>query len=135
MKVCSKCKTRKPIYDFNKNRSKKDGLSSQCKLCISKCGRKPRSKQKKFETNLKYRFNLTLEQYDKMYDAQDGVCKICKGVNKDGRRLAVDHDHKTGKIRGLLCVKCNRLLGLAGDSVISLTRAINYLVSNQGEMK
>lgn len=55
-------------------------------------------------------YGLTVEQYEEMFSKQDGVCAICKQPWKT-RRLAVDHCHKTGKIRGLLCGRCNGQLG------------------------
>lgn len=60
---------------------------------------------------LKYKYNITIEEYDHMLVYQNGVCAICKQVDVTGRRLAVDHDHETGKIRGLLCSSCNTKLG------------------------
>ncbi len=62
--------------------------------------------------HLRHCFGLTLEDYDKMSEEQNGVCAICDGINLDGRRLYVDHDHETGKVRGLLCLKCNNRLGV-----------------------
>lgn len=59
---------------------------------------------------LQTRFGMTLEEYDELFDGQGGVCAICGGSNPDGRRLAVDHDHETGEIRGLLCYRCNRYI-------------------------
>ena len=56
--------------------------------------------------HLKKKYSLTLEQYDQMFEQQNGVCAIC-GLPELNRRLAVDHNHKTGKIRGLLCIQCN----------------------------
>ena len=53
------------------------------------------------------KFDLTLAQYDEMLEAQNGVCKICSHPNPHGHRLAVDHNHLTGEIRGLLCAECN----------------------------
>ena len=61
--------------------------------------------------NLRAKYGLTLEDYDNMLEQQKGVCAICGGINPSGRRLAVDHDHKTGEIRGLLCQHCNTHLG------------------------
>ena len=61
---------------------------------------------------LKQTYGLTLEQYDEMFEEQNGVCAICGGVNPDGRRLFVDHNHETGQIRGLLCVTCNARIGI-----------------------
>lgn len=62
--------------------------------------------------NLKKRFGLTLEDYAKMLEAQNGVCAICKTPPASNRRLAVDHCHTTRRIRQLLCTKCNTALGL-----------------------
>ncbi len=60
---------------------------------------------------LKRKYNLTVEGYEQMLQHQNGVCKICKGLDPSGRRLAVDHCHTTGEIRGLLCPSCNTALG------------------------
>lgn len=67
--------------------------------------------------------------YDRMYAAQGGKCAICQRGKGKSKRLSVDHDHKTGKVRGLLCAACNRwLLGrCARDDVAVLQRAIEYL--------
>lgn len=74
---------------------------------------------------------MTEEQYWEMHAAQDGVCLICSGVQK-GRGamnnvLAVDHNHQTGKIRGLLCTNCNTGIGNLRDSIEMLEKAIIYL--------
>lgn len=77
--------------------------------------------------HLKRAYGLTLEQYDQMFEVQGGVCAICNGPETNGKRLSVDHDHKTGRIRGLLCHKCNGLLGFACDSADILLNAIYYI--------
>ena len=74
-------------------------------------------------------YGLTPEQYDAMLQSQGGVCAIC-GMNRDARRLAVDHDHKTNKVRALLCHFCNTALGKFLDSVEILKKAILYLEKN-----
>ena len=73
--------------------------------------------------------NLTGEQYAKMAREQNNRCAICYRMElaKNTRYLSIDHDHVTGEIRGLLCIKCNTILGMAGDNVEILTNAINYL--------
>ena len=73
---------------------------------------------------------LTNDQYDELSAQQGDKRAICSGVNKDGRRLFVDHDHVTGKIRGLLCHNCNSVLGFAGDSPKFLAAAIKYPEKN-----
>lgn len=76
-------------------------------------------------------YGLTVEQYDQMLELQNGVCAICGGQNKDGRRLFIDHCHQSKKIRGLLCTKCNLMLGAVNDSVEVLANAIKYLTEQQ----
>ena len=67
-----------------------------------------RDPQKEHHRNLKRRFNLSPEEYAALVTAQNGVCAIC--TQADTRRLSVDHCHITGKVRGLLCKKCNQFL-------------------------
>lgn len=76
---------------------------------------------------LKREYNITIAQYDTMHLYQGGVCAICGLANQRGQRLAVDHDHKTSKVRGLLCDLCNRGLGLFGDNQTRLLKALLYL--------
>jgi DNA repair exonuclease SbcCD ATPase subunit len=70
------------------------------------------------------KYGLTPEKYNIMFESQNGKCPIC---NKDLDLPQVDHSHKTGKIRGLLCFSCNILLGHSNDNINILTNAINYL--------
>lgn len=76
------------------------------------------------KSNLK-RYGLTLEAYAELERAQGGACAICGGKRK--RRLAVDHDHATGRVRGLLCDNCNMGVGKFQDSSELLQKAISYL--------
>jgi hypothetical protein len=79
---------------------------------------------------MRARYGLTIEEYDAIVAAQDGLCRICrKTPNGRWKRLAVDHDHSTGRVRGLLCHACNAGLGHFRDSVESLRAAISYLES------
>ena len=71
---------------------------------------------------------ITKIEYNKMFKAQKGCCAICgRHQSEFGKRLAVDHNHLTGKIRGLLCNSCNLILGHAKDSRGVLLRAMQYL--------
>lgn len=73
-------------------------------------------------------FNITLEQYNEMLLSQNSVCAICfKHDEKEVRSLAVDHCHKTGKIRGLLCRYCNQALGILNDDIERIKKAVEYL--------
>ena len=77
-----------------------------------------KNKDKRKNGMLLWRFNITLEEYQVLFEAQGGVCKLCgleesarKNHSEEKRMLAVDHDHNTGAIRGLLCASCNVKLG------------------------
>jgi hypothetical protein len=78
-------------------------------------------------SKLRIKFGVTLEEYERLLVLQDGVCAICKRPCSSGRRLAVDHCHKTGMIRGLLCKACNTAIGFLDDSTHLLDRAMSYL--------
>jgi len=81
---------------------------------------------KAYTYRLKRKFNLSNDDYNELLISQNGVCAICKKMEPN-RRLAIDHSHTTGQVRGLLCFKCNSSLGGFDDSVIFLENAINYL--------
>lgn len=80
--------------------------------------------------NLWHHFRMTPEEYDALLEKQKGLCAICeRHFSNFKRRLAVDHCHHTGKIRGLLCASCNSGLGKLQDDIEYLKAAINYLNS------
>ncbi len=89
------------------------------------------NKEKRYKTCKKHilckKYNITPEEYDNLIKSQNGNCKICGRKNTDGRSLHVDHCHINGKVRGLLCFRCNSLLGSANDSIERLESAIKYL--------
>jgi recombination endonuclease VII len=89
--------------------------------------RKFRECGKQHADHLRRTFGLTVDQYDTMLITQNGACAICRGQNKDLRRLSVDHNHATGKIRGLLCYTCNAALGYFYDQPSRLRRGADYL--------
>lgn len=83
---------------------------------------------------LKRRYNMTLEDYDALLIQQNGLCALCdkppKGKAPNGKRdarLYVDHCHKTGRIRGLLCYRCNSALGALGDTEENILKVLDYL--------
>lgn len=87
-----------------------------------------RRKLQRRKCDLKHKFGLTLEQYNEMFLAQNGLCLGCyRHVSVFKKGLAVDHDHKTGKVRGLLCAPCNRSIGYCADNPIILRRLADYL--------
>ena len=88
----------------------------------------PHGKEISRRSRLKKAFGLTLEEYDELLVKQNDGCGICgRSRSDDGRRLAVDHCHDTGKIRGLLCSSCNMALGMLNDDLELLKKAVDYL--------
>ena len=131
-KTCRDCQQLGWGCEFHlRGRVTKDGTKerqSRCKNCQAKVD-KARYDDTRSGWILAWKrqeIEFTLDEYDEMFSQQAGRCKICKELQGD-RRLQVDHDHSTGTVRGLLCLSCNRLLGLAKDSKIVLLSAALYL--------
>ena len=146
---CPKCNEVKSFTDF---RTVKWG---ECKACTSAVERDrynndPKRKEGLIRANKRWReknpdqfnasvrnaklirqFGITAEQYDEMLASQSGGCAICRKTCSSGRRLAVDHDHATGKVRGLLCAKCNQGLGQFRDDPELLRVAMAYLETHR----
>ncbi len=112
-KVCSLCRADKPLDDFGKHSRMRSGRNSRCRECLARLRRGDRGR----EENLQRRYGIGIKEYERLFDQQGGVCAICRQPEtaryNDGRvrRLAVDHNPKTDKVRGLLCYFCNRRLG------------------------
>jgi len=149
MRVCTKCGASKPFSGFHNNKSKKDGITNECKVCRAKRTllyrkkhrneireRKKRDYRKNpdawHSAKLRQMYGLTAQEYIQMFESQNGKCLICKQAEMHRRRLSVDHEHRTKKVRGLLCVKCNAVLGQVGDSPALLRTAANYLEGKIG---
>jgi hypothetical protein len=89
----------------------------------------PRNRNKTYEENRISRirvYGIDVPDYERMLEEQNGGCYIC-GKKPDKRALDIDHDHKTGKVRGLLCSNHNRAIGLLNDDITTLAKAIQYL--------
>jgi hypothetical protein len=133
-KTCTNCKKEKSVEDFDKHRLGKYGRHSKCKLCTKEYIKKDRQahpekyKQKNLKAKLKYFYDLTFEQYQQMLKDQNGLCLGC-GKSPKSIRLNVDHDHETGKVRGLLCTNCNSALGAISDNIEVLENLIRYIKS------
>ncbi len=84
------------------------------------------TKEREYLYFAKYKYGISKEEYALMLQTQNGVCFIC-GETNNGRRLHIDHDHDTGKVRSLLCQKCNMILGLCGESVNKLDAIAKYI--------
>jgi hypothetical protein len=129
---CCICLQFKARDQFNKHSRQLGGLSAHCKECKKKYRpTKEIGRLKKLEYRNRINYGLEPEQFEAMLIAQDRRCKICNEKDPLGqwghRVLNVDHCHKTGKVRGLLCVKCNHGLGNFKDTPTLLRRAADYL--------
>lgn len=129
MKRCVACSEVKPLSEFYNSKRSKDGKHRRCRSCEREYIQQYRPNQRASQRKIRLAaMGLTVESYEAMLVAQGGVCAICKRLDpEDGKELAVDHDHATEKVRGLLCGKCNKGLGLFDDNVDSLRAAILYL--------
>lgn len=144
MRRCQKCKDLKLLNEFfarNKIRALK---SPYCKACFVKINadykkRNPegvkvtkkkeysKNRRRYLDTDYKRKYGISLEDFENKERIQNYLCEICKKPNPSKRRWHVDHCHKTGKIRDLLCHNCNRLLGGSQENIEILLNAINYL--------
>jgi hypothetical protein len=147
-RTCSKCRRDLPLGEFTTNRGRKDGLQLSCKQCLRECLRvarntpdgkaKMKTWREKHRVQLRYNtikceFGLSRAGFDSLFDSQDGKCKICRREIErppgfDNRKAAhIDHDHATGRVRGLLCCTCNVGIGNFQDSPLLLERAKRYV--------
>lgn len=146
-KECADCGLKKEVAEFHKNSNRFDGFSTICKACsgirlkkyyidnkkkviekVKARASNPYVVADKRNRNLKTNYGITEKDYQEMMIEQNYSCAIC-GINQSdlGYKLYVDHDHKTGKVRGLLCKHCNSGIGLFKDNKNILSKAIDYL--------
>ena len=131
---CSKCQEHKQLACFHKDIRNKTGKRSNCKECDKKATKlwkennKERIAKYNAEYKLAYNYGLSNEQYLDLIKNQNGCCAICSTHQSElKRKLVVDHDHTTGKVRGLLCSFCNVAIGMFKESEENIMSAISYL--------
>jgi hypothetical protein len=127
MKICIRCHKEKELKSFGNHPTAKDGKRNQCEACRYEL----RKARPTYKTQIKayraLRYGITLEEFEEFLSKQNNACSICEEAFI--KTPHIDHDHKTKKVRGLLCSNCNTMLGLAKDSPQILERAIRYLTS------
>ncbi|MCK5612564.1 endonuclease VII domain-containing protein [Candidatus Pacearchaeota archaeon] len=151
-RICKRCGVERPITDFHIVKECLEGRRPVCKFCIRKQQKKryddnaefARARQRRYnarnpqvmrQINLKKKYGIVIEEYNIMFESQGGVCLIC-GCSETVKRndkiknLAVDHNHVTGKVRGLLCQKCNQALGLLGENPVVIKSLLEYITNN-----
>jgi hypothetical protein len=156
MRTCKKCGVGKPLDQFRVDRGYLRGACRECEHTVLRAyqlanlekgaeASRKWSREHPAQRNATKRawrvahpeqqaamrraqnYGITSDKYAMILVSQGGVCAVCRGECKTGRRLAVDHCHLTKGIRGLLCNRCNHLLGLAGDASDILRAAAEYL--------
>ena len=135
MKQCNICNETKPYSEFVKRSNRSNGYQPYCKKCHNDKMRDIYCSDRMKDYDLKRQYGIDLKEYERLFSLQNGKCAICEKhiseINKKHKKhLCVDHNHQTGKVRGLVCDKCNRGLGLFCDSEIILHKAIKYLLHN-----
>lgn len=154
-KTCTKCGVDKPITDFAQGRGYRDGRVTWCRDCykdyrakrladpavraheaeyahlryarLKETGEYQRQQK---QSRLRCRFGMSMDDYIQMAVAQGNLCAICgRPAVREGKTccLDVDHDHKTGRVRGLLCKNCNLMIGNAQDDPATLRKGAAYL--------
>lgn len=142
-KRCSKCKIKQSIDSFYKDKFNKDGFRNRCKDCIKKESKQryldnpeyqknykktDKYKNSKRKHDLKHKYDITPRGYNDILESQNNKCAICGTKDSGGKGcFHIDHSHNSGKIRGLLCYKCNTILGYANDNTSILLNAVEYL--------
>jgi hypothetical protein len=131
-KICTKCGIEKELNQFHKRSAMSDGHKSECKECTSFYQKQKYDSGEIRSAIYMRQYGITVEEYDQMVEEQNGRCKIC-GTDEPGgnrKRFSIDHNHKTGEVRGLLCNPCNAALGLFKDNPTILQSALTYLSTN-----
>ncbi len=151
MRTCTKCNKEKPLSDYYKWKYGSDGYDRICKNCKNiyrkEYARKNAKKQKEWslnwhrKTGWKHKLDKNYgigasKYYDKKFVDQNGVCEICGKTDVTKQKLSLDHNHKTGQWRGLLCKKCNTALGVlhADETLELLHTAIKYMEKYNGKL-
>jgi len=142
MRTCKICNEAKPLTEFYQTLRNGEpyGYHGKCKSCYVKKQQENYDPIKKRDENLKRVYGIGIKEYNTLLEKQNNRCAICESTNPKGRKSGrgggvdvfyVDHDHKTGNVRGLLCNICNRTMGYVGENSNVLEEMIKYLQKHQ----
>lgn len=145
-KKCTTCGVEKNLNEFFNSKIYKDGKSYRCKSCDNIARNAYRAKHRdkhlrwQRERNWKHCYGIGRPEFEAMWENQDGMCAICgvkmtnieidnDPVNKSNTSC-IDHCHSSGRVRGILCARCNKGLGMFDDDPVKITKAVDYLLRN-----
>ena len=142
MRTCKICNEAKPLTEFYQTVRNGEPYCyhGKCKSCYVKKQQENYDPIKKRDENLKRVYGIGIEEYNTLLEKQNNCCAICESTDPKGRKSGrgggvdvfyVDHDHKTGNVRGLLCNICNRTMGYVGENSNVLEEMIKYLQKHQ----
>lgn len=132
-KACTKCGEAKPLSAFIRNSNKPDGTDNECRRCRAIRELSPDTLEARRDRDLRRKYKISLSAYNLMFEQQGGVCAICKKPETKTNRfgevlpLACDHNHDTGRLRGLLCSQHNAAIGALGDTPQQVHLAFSYV--------
>src|SRR5258706_3727413 len=122
IKRCWVCEQFLELNKFSVCNRNKDGHQASCKEC---------DKKNNHKNHIKRIYGISISEYNDMFIMQASGCAICGRENVGGKRLSVDHCHETGRIRGLLCGKCNPGIGLFQDAPDLLLRSAQCIANEE----
>lgn len=130
-KTCQLCGEKKPLLDYHNNKQIPDGKHTICKACNKEKTRAWRiaNPTKYRSAQYKRKYGITYEEVQALKQGCNYTCEVCGLQETQALRgtLFVDHCHKTGRVRGMLCQRCNTILGQCEDSIETLKAAVTYL--------
>lgn len=116
MKICRVCKNSKPLAEFYRDKSRREGIQGLCKRCSE-------------SAKMRVYYGIGMDEFDTLLKDREGRCEICAAtVSRQGKRLVLDHCHATGAVRGILCDACNIGIGNLRDDPTLCLNAAKYLI-------
>lgn len=127
MPRCPACGATKSSGDFPRNRSTKSGLATYCKPCHNEIIKRNSDKRYGSRRNflIRLRYRISEKDVQDLVDDQGGLCAICRRATPQH----VDHDHRTGRVRGILCFNCNRGIAYFDERPADLFEAVDYILN------
>lgn len=134
---CKRCREVLPLSHFNSDSSRPDGTHPYCRACLTAYQREYRNRNHdrlaplRRRSNMRRKYGIAPDVFDALLMKQGSRCAICRCELDMGNHTCVDHCHSTGRIRGILCRKCNTGIGQFSDDPILLATALRYLMGDQ----